>query len=84
MLTYVPIPKTAPREREPVNRVWALSDELEKGANGEGNAPRAVRSDDSPVAATGESGCRKMLALLGILREEWMDARSALPSTTGD
>jgi hypothetical protein len=52
VLTNGPIPKTAPREREPVNRVWALSGELEKGANGEGNAPRAVRGDDSPVAVT--------------------------------
>jgi hypothetical protein len=53
VLTNGPIPKTAPREYEPVNRVWALSGELEKGANGEGNAARGVRSDDSPVAVTG-------------------------------
>jgi hypothetical protein len=54
VLTNGPIPKTAPRKREPVNHVWALSGQLEKGANGEGNAHRAVRSDDSPVAVTGE------------------------------
>jgi len=44
----------------------------------------AVRSDDSPVAVTGESGCLKMLALLGILREAGTGAQLASASTTRD
>lgn len=65
-LTNVPVPKTRPQDRVPVNRVWALSGELEKGATGEGNAPHPARTCHSPASHTGERECREMLALLGL------------------
>ena len=65
-LTNAPIPKTRHRERVPVNRVWVLSSQLEKCANGEGNATHRVRTRDSPFAESRERECREMFGVIGL------------------
>ena len=76
MLTNVPIPKTAPRERGSVNRARELSGGLEKGANREGNAPLLARTGGSPRCGCGRAECREMLALLGLhAKNQWKSWR---------
>ncbi len=80
----MPIPKTADRDDDRVNRVRAFSAAGEKsGGRGRKRVRRADRTV-SPTCGEEKRIVRNWLALLGIVREAGKDARRASASTTGD